>query len=385
MDHQRFIMETSRRDWRPRGYTRVSEGGGRAPSARFGAAGGPARGDALEQVHVLQHAAEAARRARERLGRDRHGQAGLVVEDLAEPRQQRAAARDDDAALDDVAGELGRRALEARAHRLDDGDDRVAERVRHFRLGQPDGLREAVEDGAALDRHRATVAALSRGSNRQLDRLRLPRADQEVFLFPHPRDDGVVHVVAARPQRLRVDDARQREQRHLGRPATDEHDHVRAGFVDRHAGAERGGERRRDEEDFAGARVRDEVAHRASLDLRRVGGHGDDHARRESRAPRRLHPPEEVREHLLREVGLRDHPVRDRPRDAHRAGLATEHRLRGLPGGEDSAVAEGDDRRLVQHEPAALRHDAGVRGPEVDGELRSQDPSQSRAHSHDNS
>ena len=57
------------------------------------------------------------------------GQAGLLAQEHVEVLEQRAAAGEHDALVDDVGGELGRRLLEREEHGLDDGVDRLAERL----------------------------------------------------------------------------------------------------------------------------------------------------------------------------------------------------------------------------------------------------------------
>src|SRR5689334_5682067 len=79
-------------------------------------------------VEKLEHSTAAARNARERIVRDDHGQARFFREELVDVRQQRAAAREHDAALCDVRTELRRRLLERELHRTDDALQRFLQR-----------------------------------------------------------------------------------------------------------------------------------------------------------------------------------------------------------------------------------------------------------------
>ena len=96
------------------------------------------------------------------------------------------------------------------------------------------------------------------------------------------------------------------------------------------------------------------------------------------RQPAALDPCEEVREHLLREIGLGDDPVGDRPDDRHRPRLAAQHRLRLTSSGQHLVVTHRDDGRLVEHQAGATRNDPRVRGPQVDGEIGREEPAQQR-------
>src|SRR5258705_41920 len=80
-----------------------------------------------EGLHLLEAAPGAERDARQRIVGDRHRQAGGVTQHQIEIRQQRAAAGQHDALVDDVGGELGRGVLERDLDRLDDGADRLGQ------------------------------------------------------------------------------------------------------------------------------------------------------------------------------------------------------------------------------------------------------------------
>ena len=64
---------------------------------------------------------------------DHDGEARLFAQEHVEVLQQGSAAREDDALVDDVGGELRRRLLEREEHGLDDGVDRLGERFADLR------------------------------------------------------------------------------------------------------------------------------------------------------------------------------------------------------------------------------------------------------------
>src|SRR5690242_16138394 len=83
------------------------------------AAARPRAGGAVDRLELLEAAAGADRDAGQRRLGQVHRHVRLVAEPLVEAVQQRAAAGEDDAAVHDVRGELGRRLVERRLDRLD--------------------------------------------------------------------------------------------------------------------------------------------------------------------------------------------------------------------------------------------------------------------------
>ena len=123
---------------------------------------GPARGAAAhgvaarDDLELLERLARALGDAGERRVGDVGRHLRLLVQALLEAVQQRAAARQQDAGGEDVGGELGRRAVERVAHRVDDRLDRLGERLarllgRHrHRLGQAGHELAAAQLGGQL-------------------------------------------------------------------------------------------------------------------------------------------------------------------------------------------------------------------------------------------
>ena len=84
-----------------------------------------------------------------------------------------------------------------------------------------------------------------------------------------------------------------------------------------------------------------------------------------------VHLLDEVPEHLLGDVEVRDHAVLERADRGDRAGRPAEHPL-GLDADGvhlAGALVDRDDRRLGQDDPAPAHVDQGVRGAQVHGHV----------------
>src|SRR5437764_635633 len=91
-----------------------------------------------------------------------------------------------------------------------------------------------------------------------------------------------------------------------------------------------------------------------------------------------VHFLDEVAQHLLGDVEVRDHAVLQRPDRADRSGRAPEHALRLEPDCVHIAgrLVDRDDRRLAQHDPAPAHVHERVGRAEVDGHVASAEPGQ---------
>src|SRR5690606_40356279 len=80
---------------------------------------------------------------------------------------------------------------------------------------------------------------------------------------------------------------------------------------------------------------------------------------------------DEVAQHALGNLRIRDHTVLERAHRLDMVGRATEHLLSPVTCGDESlgASVDGDDGRLVQDDATAALIDDGVGGAEVDGEV----------------
>ena len=179
-------------------------------------------------------------------------------------------------------------------------------------------------------------------------------------------DDRLVELVAADPDRLRDDDAAERDHRHLGGAAADVDDHRAGRLGDRQAGADRRRHRLLDQVGLAGAGREAGLLDRPLLDPGDAGGDADDDPRvGEAVGVDRV---DEVAQHLLGDVEVGDHAVLERPDRGDRAGRAAEHPLRFDPDRVDLAVARVDrDHRGLGEDDAAPAHvDERVGGAEID-------------------
>ena len=172
------------------------------------------------------------------------------------------------------------------------------------RLGQP------ADEVAAADLGLHLLVERERRADLELDLLRRLLPDHQLVLALDVVDDRLVELVAADPDRLRDDDAAERDHRNLARAAADVHDHVAGGLAHRQAGADRGRHRLLDQVGLAGARRQAGLLDGALLDPGHARGHADHHAR--VRPAVLVHLLDEVAEHLLGHVEVGDHAVLER-------------------------------------------------------------------------
>jgi hypothetical protein len=85
---------------------------------------------------------------------------------------------------------------------------------------------------------------------------------------------------------------------------------------------------------------------------------------------------DEVLDHLLGGIQIRDHAVLEGTDDGQIAGGTADHRLGIMTDGNDGMVrrVDGDDGRLVEDDALAANEDERVRGAEVDGEVAREHP-----------
>ena len=84
-----------------------------------------------------------------------------------------------------------------------------------------------------------------------------------------------------------------------------------------------------------------------------------------------MNSPDEVGEHLLGDVEVRDDAVLEGPDGHDVARRAAEHRLGLLAHREDRVVGlmDGDDGRLVEDDALPLDVDEGIGRPEIDSHV----------------
>ena len=235
--------------------------------------------DPAQEVEVAEHLAGAHHDRRQRIVGDRHRKTRLLAQALVEVLEQGTASGEDDAAIDDVGRELGRRLLERDADRFDDRRHRLGQRLADLLVGDHDRLRNAFDEIAALDLHGDLLVERERRAELDLHLLGGALADEQVVLALDVLDDRFVHLVAGDPDRTRVDDAGHRDHGDVRRPAADVEDHVAGRLGDRQPRADRGHHRLLDEEDLGRLGLQRRVAHRALLDLGDLARHSDHDAR----------------------------------------------------------------------------------------------------------
>ena len=172
-----------------------------------------------------------------------HRQIGLVADAVVEPAQQRSAADEVHAVEDEVLRELGRRARQARDHRVADRAQLLLDRAPHLFGHEHDRLRQPRHEVAAAHLGLEVVVERPRRADRELDLLGGALTDRDAVLAAHVALDRGVDVERADAQRLERDDTAERDDRDLGRAAADVDHHVAHRLVDREPGADRGGHR----------------------------------------------------------------------------------------------------------------------------------------------
>src|SRR4051794_7072305 len=305
-----------------------------------------------------------------------------MAQALVEALEEGAAAREHDAAVHDVRGELGGRAVEGLLDRVDDLLGRLLQRPADLLGREHDGLRQAGDHVATAD---LGLHLLLHGEGRadlELHLLGGLLADEQLVLALDVADDRLVELVAADADGLRDDDAAEGDHGDLARAAADVDHHGARGLADGQPGPDRGGHRLLDEVGLAGAGGEAGLLDGPFLDTGDAGGHADDDAR--VRPAVLVHLLDEVAEHLLRHLEVGDHPVLERPDGGDRARRAAEHPLRLDPDGVDLAAAlvHGDDRRLRQHDPPPAHVDERVRGAEVDRHVAATEAGEVREKAH---
>src|SRR5215207_9663595 len=324
---------------------------------------------AVDRLELLEAAAGADRHTRERrLGQVR-GHLRLVAQAVVEPLEERAAAGEHDAAVHDVRGQLRRRAVERFLDGVDDRLERLLERHPDLLAREDDRLRQPRDEVAAADLGLHLLGERERGADLELDLLGCLLPDHQLVLALDVVDDGLVELVAADADRLRHHDAAERDHGNLARSAADVDDHVPCRLAHRQPGADRRGHRLLDQVRLTGAGAEAGLLHRALLHPGHSGGHAHHHAR--VRPAILVHLLDEVAEHLLGHVKVRDHPVLEGTDRLDRPGGPAEHSLRLDADGVHlgGARVDGHHGRLREYDSAPAHVDERVGGPEVNGHV----------------
>ena len=283
--------------------------------------------------------------------------------------QKSAAARQHDALLHDVRGQLGRRAVEGDLDSVDDGRDRLLDRSADLLGCRDDSLRKACDEVAAADLGVQLFLELIGRSERDLDLFSRPLTESEAVLLLDERDDRLVKLVSADPDRLADDDAAERYHRDFCRAATDVHDHVAGRLVDGQTCTDRGRHRLLDDVGLASACILGGFLHGTLLDPGDARRHADHHAWLGE--PVRVHTADEVAQHHLADLEVRYHPVLQGSDRLDVARGPADHPFGLDADSERMAVldVDGYDGGLVEHDPAAADIHERVRSTEVYGHV----------------
>jgi hypothetical protein len=181
--------------------------------------------------------------------------------------------------------------------------------------------------------------------------------------------DGLVHLVAADPNRAADDDPPQGDHRHLAGAPTDVHHHPPDRLLNRHPGPDRRGDRLLDQVHAASPGGQGRLLHRSLLDLGHAGGRAHDQPRVGRAAIDHL--ANEVPQHLLGDLEVGDHPVAQWPGGRDRRRRPADHPLGFGPDRVDLAGGDirGDHRGLGDHDPAAADVHQRVGRAEIDGHV----------------
>src|SRR6185295_14983088 len=234
---------------------------------------------AVDRLELLEAAAGAHRHTRERRLGEVRRHLRLVAEAVVQALEEGAAAGEHDPAVHDVRGELGRGPVERLLHGVDDRLERLLERHADLLAREDDRLGKTRDEVAAADLGLHLLGERERGADLELDLLGRLLPDHQLVLALDVIDDGLVELVAADADRLRHDDAAERDHRNLARAAADVDDHVAGGLANREPGADRGRHRLLDEVRLARAGREAGLLHSALLHPRDARGDADHHAR----------------------------------------------------------------------------------------------------------
>ena len=205
--------------------------------------------------------------------------AGLVLDQGIQPAQQRTAAREHDAAVDDVAGKFRRGTFKRILDGIHDAQQAFAHRLAHFLGPDKDVFGQAVHKVAALDLHAGLGVLRAGRADLNFDLLGGALTDQQVVFALDERDDALVQRIARAAHAAAGHDAGQADDRHFRRAAADIHDHAADGIGGGQARADGGSHGFLNDRDLARARFGGGLAYGAALDLRHAGRHANDHPR----------------------------------------------------------------------------------------------------------
>ena len=304
---------------------------------------------------------------------NRDGQGGFLAQELIETFEQRAAAREHDAAVHDVPGQFRRGLLQGDAHRLDNGFHLLGDGLAHLFGSDDDVLRDAGNQVAAFDFHFLfRVHGVGRG-HFDFDFLGRGIANEHVVLAFDVSLDGFVHLVSGYAHGFGIDNAREGNDGHFRGAAADVHHHVGSGFVNGQIGANGRGHGFLNEVNFPRARALGRFFDRAFFHLGDARGHAD-HNAGPHQAAGIVYFGNKVAQHGFGDFKIRDNAVLHGADGVDIARGTAEHALGVGTHGQDHVVAAvvffyGHHGRFAQDNAFALYIHAGVGGAKVNGQV----------------
>src|SRR3989344_552908 len=328
----------------------------------------------LVRIQMLQRDAGAARNAVVGVVRELRDNTRTAVDELGHLPEQRRTAGEDDAVVNDIGGELGRRILQHLAYRLRHLAELSPHRLHELVGRELHRAREPAHQIAPLDGEREFFIERYGGADLNLQLLGALVADGEIVLFFDVVNDCPVQPVARALHARRGDDAAERYHRDIYRSSSDVRDHASNRLLDRDARADGGEYRLLYYICILRARLHCRFNDCALLGRGHAGGNRDKHRRLKGVMTECL--LHKIAEHRFGNAIVRDDAILHRTVRDDVVGGPADHRLRFRTDSEYLVaavlavrLAYRDDRRLIDDDPLPGHEDEDVGGPEVYAEL----------------
>src|SRR5690606_14859977 len=145
-----------------------------------------------------------------------HRQSGFLREQFVQVTQKRATAGQYQTTLGNIRGQFRWRLLQCALYRLDDGRQRLLQRLEHFVGVQRERARYAFGKVAPAHIDFTNVGAWERGADFLLDALSGGFTDQAAIVATYIGDDGLIEAITAHSHGLGIYHAIQGNQGDLG-------------------------------------------------------------------------------------------------------------------------------------------------------------------------
>src|SRR5699024_8907450 len=196
------------------------------------------RRTSVDQMQVFQQDAGPFRHTAKCIVGDEYRDVQLIAQQFIQSLEQRTAARQHDAASHDVRRQLRRCILQYGAAGVNDLCQTFAQASLDLRTIELDADRQTADQITAADFHHILCGALPCRTDLLLDFLCRAITDQQLLLFLAEFDDLTVHGITGHLQRSAGDDLAQRDDRYIGRTASDVEHHTAAWTADVQTGTD---------------------------------------------------------------------------------------------------------------------------------------------------